>query len=146
MPEARGATSVEPGKEKEIGIVLTALVGASIPVIVRHEVAPAGVALSHLELQHNGAASLLALQFDRSGNSSVFGDLAVTFTPQGGAPQVIGRAAGIAVYTPNPLRRAKLALQAPAGVTLAHGALQVTYRARPEAGGALLAEGTLALP
>ena len=146
MPEARGATSVEPGKEKEIGIVLTALVGASIPVIVRHDVAPAGVGLSHLELLKNGAAPLLALQFDRSGNSSVYGDLAVTFTPQGGPGQVVGRAAGIAVYNPNPLRRAKMALQPPPGVSLARGTLQVIYRARPEAGGAVLAEGTLALP
>jgi P pilus assembly chaperone PapD len=146
MPEPRGATSVEAGKENEIGIVLTALVGASIPVIVRHEVAPASVSLSHLELVKNGAAPLLALQFDRTGNSSVYGDLAVVFTPQGGAEQVVGRAAGIAVYNPNPLRRAKMALQPPPGVVLARGALRVTYRERPEAGGALLAEGTLALP
>jgi P pilus assembly chaperone PapD len=146
MPDARGASSVEPGKEKEIGIVLTALVGASIPVIVRHEVAPANVALSHLELLKNGAAPLLALQFDRSGDSSVYGDLAVVFTPQGGAGQVVGRAAGIAVYNPNPLRRAKMTLAPPPGVALTRGALQVTYRARPEAGGAVLAEGTLALP
>jgi P pilus assembly chaperone PapD len=146
VPAARGATSVEAGKDKEIGIVLTALVGASIPVIVRHEVAPASVSLSHLDLVKNGAAPLLALQFDRTGNSSVYGDLAVAFTPQGGAEQVIGRAAGIAVYNPNPLRRAKMGLQLPPGVVLARGALRVTYRERPEAGGALLAEGTLALP
>lgn len=146
MPEARGATSVEAGKEKEIGITLTALIGASIPVIVRHEVAPAGVSLSHLDLLKNGASPLLALQFDRTGNSSVYGDLAVAFTPQGGAGQVIGRAAGVAVYNPNPMRRAKISLQPAPGVVLAHGALTVTYRERPEAGGALLAEATLALP
>ena len=146
MPEARGPTSIEAGKDKQIGIVLTALVGASIPVIVRHEVAPASVSLSHLELVKNGAAPMLALQFDRTGNSSVYGDLAVVFTPQGGAEQAIGRAAGIAVYNPNPLRRAKMMLQLAPGVVLARGALRVTYRERPEAGGALLAEGTLALP
>jgi P pilus assembly chaperone PapD len=146
MPEPRGATSVEAGKGKEIGIVLTALIGASIPVIVRHEVAPASVSLSHVELVKNGAAPLLALQFDRTGTSSVYGDLAVAFTPQGGAEQVIGRAAGIAVYNPNPLRRARMALQPAAGVVLGRGALRVTYRERPEAGGALLAEATLALP
>ena len=146
MPEARGATSIEAGKDKQIGIVLTALVGASIPVIVRHEVAPASVSLSHLELVKNGAAPMLALQFNRTGNSSVYGDLAVVFTPHGGVEQVIGRVAGIAVYNPNPLRRAKMALQLAPGVVLARGALRVAYRERPEAGGALLAEGTLALP
>ena len=84
------ASSSEKGKE--IGIVLTALVGASIPVIVRHEVAPASVSLSHLDLIKNGAASVLALQFNRAGNSSVYGDLEVVFTSQGGAEQLIGRA------------------------------------------------------
>ncbi|GGE73619.1 fimbrial biogenesis chaperone [Massilia psychrophila] len=146
MPEPRGANSVEAGKDKQIGIVLTALIGASIPVIVRHEVAPASVSLSHLELLKDGKAPLLTLQFERTGNSSVYGDLAVAFTPQGGAEQVIGRAAGIAVYNPNLLRRAKMSLQPAPGVVLARGALRVTYRERPEAGGALLAEGTLALP
>ncbi|WLI90871.1 molecular chaperone [Massilia sp. R2A-15] len=149
MPEPRGANSVEPGvKDKEIGIVLTALVGASIPVIVRHEVEPATVSLSHLELLKAPAAPqpTLALQFDRAGNSSVYGDLAVGFTPNGGAEKIIARANGLAVYNPNPLRRAKLPLQVPAGVVLAHGTLRVTYSARPEAGGAVLAEGTLPLP
>jgi P pilus assembly chaperone PapD len=148
MPEARGATSVEPGKEKEIGIVLTALVGASIPVIVRHEVAPASVSLSHLELQKAPGTQkpVMAFQFDRAGNSSVYGDVAVIFTPQGGADQVLARAAGVAVYNPNSLRRAKLALQPPPGLVLAHGTLRVTYNERPEAGGALLAEAALAVP
>lgn len=146
MPEPRGATSVEPGANgKEIGITLTALVGASIPVIVRHEVEPASVSLSHLAYLKSPQPTV-TLQFDRSGNSSVYGDLAVGFTPQGGAEQVIARAAGVAVYNPNPLRRAKIALQPPAGLALARGTLRVTYSARPEAGGAVLAEATLPLP
>lgn len=149
LPDASGAASVETkGTDpKAIGIVLKALVGASIPVIVRHADTSASVALSHLELlaPAAGAAPQLALQFDRSGNRSVYGDLAVAFTPQGGAEQVVARAAGIAVYHPNALRRAKLALQPPAGTALANGTLHVTYRERPEAGGAVLAEGTLAV-
>jgi hypothetical protein len=147
MAESRGATSVEAsGQEKEIGIVLTALVGASIPVIVRHEVSPASVSLSHLALQKAAPQPVLALQFDRAGNSSVYGDLAVSFTPLGGAEQVVGRAAGVAVYSPNALRRASLALQPPPNLPLARGTLRVAYRGRPEAGGALLAEAALEVP
>jgi hypothetical protein len=44
------------------------------------------------------------------------------------------------------LRRAQLPLQPPPGVALAHGTLRVTYRDRPEAGGALLAESALVVP
>jgi hypothetical protein len=149
MPQARGASSVEAkAGDKEIGIVLTALVGASIPVIVRHEDTVASVSLSHLELQQAGtpAQPVLSLQFDRTGNRSVYGDLAVSFTPQGGAEQPVGKAAGVAVYSPNSLRRAKLTLLPPAGLALARGTLRVTYSDRPEAGGALLAAGELTLP
>jgi P pilus assembly chaperone PapD len=149
MPEARGAASVEarPG-DQGIGIVLTALVGASIPVIVRHDATSASVALSNLELQPGAGAAppALVLQFERSGNRSVYGDLAISFTPRGRAEQVVGRASGVAVYSPNTLRRARLVLQPAPGTVLAHGTLRVSYRDRPEGGGALLAEGELPVP
>lgn len=151
MPESKGATSVESGAAEPggIGIAITALVGASIPVIVRHDATSASVSLSQLELQPPGAAGApptLALQLERTGNRSVYGDLAISFAPQGGSEQVVGRAAGVAVYTPNALRRAKVSLQPPKGALLARGTLRVTYRERPEAGGALLGESSLTLP
>lgn len=151
MPEARGAASVETqaGQPGGIGITITALVGASIPVIVRHEATSASVSLSHLEIQAPpapGAAPTLAFQFERSGNRSVYGDIAVSFAPRGGSEQVVARAAGVAIYTPNVRRRSKLPLQAPGGVAFQHGTLRVTYSERPEAGGAVLAESSLVLP
>jgi P pilus assembly chaperone PapD len=150
LPDAKGATSIESmgTGDKEIGVHLTALIGASIPVIVRHGETEASVSLSHLELEQPaaGQAPVLALQLQRSGNRSVYGDLTVGFTPQGGDAQVIAKAGGVAVYSPNPLRRAKIALQPPLGVALARGTLRVTYRERPEAGGKLLAEAAMVLP
>ncbi|MDB5838050.1 MAG: hypothetical protein JWQ23_2 [Herminiimonas sp.] len=151
LPEPKGAASIEsqaPQGEKEIGVTLTALIGASIPVIVRHGETAANVTLSHLELQKPSAdqAQILSLQLDRSGNRSVYGDLAVSFAPQGGTEQVIAKAGGVAVYSPNPLRRAKLVLQPPSGLALSRGTLRVTYRERPEAGGKLLAEAAITLP
>lgn len=151
VPESQGATSIEtqgsPAGD-EFAIKLTALIGASIPIIVRHGDTAATVTLSHLALQKSAPdqAPVLALQMERSGNRSVYGDLAVSFTPHGGAEQVIGKVGGIAVYTPNHLRRAKLALQVPPGLVLAHGSLRVTYRERPDNGGKLLAEAALVLP
>ncbi|MGZ8319302.1 MAG: fimbrial biogenesis chaperone, partial [Telluria sp.] len=89
LPDARGNTSIEAqGKAgADIGVQLNALVGASMPVIVRHGATSATVALSNLALQRaeTGRAPVLSLQFDRTGNSSVYGDLQVTFTPAGGA-------------------------------------------------------------
>jgi P pilus assembly chaperone PapD len=148
LPDVEGSNSVESQAKpsKEIGIVLTALVGASVPVIVRHGDTAATVALSRLELAGTAAAPLLAMQFARSGNASVYGDLTATFTPRGGAEQQLGKMGGIAVYAPNPLRQAKMALQPPAGLKLANGTLLLTFRERAEAGGNLLAQATLVLP
>ncbi len=152
VPDASGASSIDAAGQKlaagEIGVQLKALIGVSIPVIVRHGETAVTVTLSSLELlkPEAGQDPVLAFVLQRSGNRSVYGDLAATFTPQGGAAQEVGKAGGVAVYTPNPLRRVQLALQPPAGLVLAHGTLRVTFRDRPDAGGKLLAEAAIELP
>ncbi|MGX4641956.1 fimbrial biogenesis chaperone [Massilia sp. SYSU DXS3249] len=149
QPEADGKASIENqgAGGSGIGVVMTALVGASVPVIVRHGVTNASVKLSGLALGKDEARQpQLALQFEREGSSSVYGDISVTFTPRNGKPQGLAQMGGIAVYTPNRTRQAILPLQVPAGVTLAGGTLEVSYRDRPEAGGKLLAQASLNLP
>ena len=145
QPETSGHNSVETRKDrnKGIGVMITALIGASVPVIVRHGKLDAEVQLTHLELQQPEQAPSLALWMERSGERSVYGDLAVTFTPQGGPETVIARANGVAVYSPNLVRRARLALKSPSEKPLANGVLRVTYQEPAEAGGKLLAEAAL---
>ena len=150
VPEAGGATSIDAAgiKPGEVGVQLKALVGVSIPLIVRHGETTAGVALTGLQLLKSSAGQppLLAAVLNRSGNRSVYGDLGATFTPRGGPPQEVGKAGGVAVYTPNALRRVKLELQPPPGLALAGGTLRLSFRERPEAGGKLLAEAAIELP
>lgn len=150
QPEARDNTSIETrgaAASKEIGIKLTTLVGMSIPVIVRHGNTDASVALTRLALQQPAKGPpTLALHMERSGNQSVYGDLTVSLIPTRGDEQVIARVNGVAVYSPNPLRRASIALQWPKGQRLAGGALRVSYREQAEDGGKLLAEALLPLP
>jgi hypothetical protein len=147
LPEAEGSTSIEnQAGGKEIGVVLNTLVGASVPVIVRHGATSAAVRLSGLALAREGKQPVLSLLFEREGGSSVYGDLAVSFTPRGGKPQQLAQVGGIAVYTPNALRKAAVPLQLPGGAALAHGTIEVSYRERPEAGGKLLAQAALELP
>lgn len=140
-----GATDLKPG---EVGIQLQALVDVSIPLIVRQGETGATLSLSGLELPRPAAGQppVLAAVLHRSGNRSVYGDLGATFTPQGGAPQEVAKAGGVAVYNPNPLRRVKLELRPPAGLALARGTLRLSFRERPEAGGKLLADAVLELP
>lgn len=144
------ASSVDPGPggEARIGVLLKTLIGASIPVIVRHGALDASVALAQLTLQpgQGGQAPVLAFVLERGGNSSVYGDLHASLVTRAGSEHLLARASGVAVYTPNSLRRASLSLTLPEGVTLEGGQLRLTYRERPEAGGKLLAEAVLALP
>ena len=150
LPEARGATSIESqAKGDEIGIVLNTAINASIPIIVRHGATAASVVLSQLELINGapGQPPLLGLDIERSGNASVYGDLAVSFAPQnGGAEQLLVKIGGLAVYHPNPVRHAKLVLRPAAGAALVHGTIKVVFRERPEAGGKQIAQASLALP
>lgn len=149
LPPAEGSTSIESKAQNAtgVGVVLTALVGASMPVIVRHGATSAAVTLSHLALQKDAAGQpALAMQFNRTGNSSVYGDIDVSFAPDSGAARQLGKVGGVAVYNPNTVRRALLPLQLPAGVKLERGTLHATFRQRPEAGGAVLASAALPLP
>ncbi|MDK6078339.1 molecular chaperone [Massilia varians] len=149
LPDAEGSTSVENrgAQNSQIGVMINALVGASMPVIVRHGNVDATVKLAGLALQKDAARNpVLVLRFERDGTGSVYGDVSVSFTPRGGKPEALAQVGGVAVYTPNRARQAALPLQVPKGVTLAGGTLEVAYRARPEAGGKLLAQASLNLP
>ncbi|MCC2956614.1 fimbria/pilus periplasmic chaperone [Massilia sp. IC2-477] len=149
LPDVEGSASIEnrSAGDGQVGVVIQTLVGAAMPVIVRHGNLSANVSLDGLALQKDEAKRpLLALRLQREGSSSVYGDLSVTFTPRGGKPQSLAQVSGIAVFTPNRVRKAMLPLQVPPGVALAGGTIEVAYRDRPEAGGKLLAQASLALP
>jgi P pilus assembly chaperone PapD len=149
QPEAKGKHNIETRDPADdtIGITLKALVSMSIPVIVRHGNTSADVSLTHLEFQKPaGKEPILAFWMERRGNQSVYGDLTVSFAPRGGTAQVIGRANGVAVYTPNPARRAGIVLDPPANMALRNGTLRITYREQAEDGGKQMAEAVLQLP
>lgn len=134
----------------EVGIQLTALVGVSIPVIVRHGDTAATVKISDISLMAAPAGKddgpALSFTLERSGNRSVYGDLVVSFTPAGGQEAVVAKASGVAVYSPNARRRAKLVLRPASGSSFGAGSFTVKYLERREDGGKLMAQANLVLP
>jgi P pilus assembly chaperone PapD len=129
-------------------VQLTAIYGVSIPIIVRHGDTAAKATLSELEIAPpSGADATPALRFriGRTGNQSVYGNLTVSFVPARGKPSVVGLANGVAVYTPNPLRRAAIQLRAPPGVVLKNGRLHLAYT-KQEKGSETIAEADLLVP
>lgn len=131
-----------------VEVKISALIGVSIPVIVRQGNPQARVELTHLVLEKGSAKSapILSIQIDRSGSRSVYGDFLITFKKANGIEKTVGRAQGVSVYTPNPLRRARLVLQPDADMPLQEGVLAVTFKERPEDGGGVIARGELVVP
>ncbi|TFH49110.1 MAG: molecular chaperone [Bacteroidia bacterium] len=120
-----------------ISVTLTPIFGITIPAIIRVGQPSFNVTLSDLALTMNGdSIPQFQLTFNRTGNYSVYGDLAVDhISPQGTITRV-GAANGVAVYTPNRLRRFKFNLTSVPGVDFAAGKIRVTFSAptdmRPE--------------
>lgn len=141
-------TATTASAKNEVSIVLKTLIGASIPVIVRHGQTSASVTLDslHVEAGRAGTAPELGFTFRREGNRSVYGDVVATYVAPGEKPVVIGSATGIAVYVPNVERKARLPLKPPEGLLLHGGEIQLRYNEQADAGGALIAQATVRVP
>ena len=141
-------SQLKPGSN-EVGVTIAALIGVSIPIIVRHGETDASVTLTEVSIEKPkgpGQPGVVALVMNRAGNRSVYGDLSATFKAATGAEQIVAQAGGVSVYVPNPLRRVKLTLQTPVGTVLAGGTLTVTYKERTADGGKMLAQNTIQIP
>ncbi len=117
-----------------IGIRLTPIFGISIPVIVRIGDLPASLSLSGLALEKTEENRLvLQTTLNREGRKSVYGDLTADYAAPGAEPVNVGLVRGIAVYTPNTLRRFSMPLNVPEGIDLSKGKLLVRFSSSNEA-------------
>ncbi|MCH6591357.1 MAG: molecular chaperone [Proteobacteria bacterium] len=147
-----GKSVEEPsGDDTGIRVRLIPIYGVTIPVIVRHGDLTAKVSLTDLALAPaggQGEGDRLSFRINRGGNRSVFGDLTVTYFPNGGKADelVVAQVTRLAVYTPNASRTVMMPLRFPDGVTLGRGRLHVAFREIPKNGGALLGEAEIGVP
>lgn len=113
-----------------ISIKLIPVFGITIPVILRTGEGSVNVSLSDLHLQfEQDTIPRLGFTFNRSGDYSVYGDIAVDhISPQGTVTRV-GIANGVAVYTPNVRRRFEFSLINTAGLDLERGKLLISFSA-----------------
>jgi hypothetical protein len=141
LPPAESQAAATPAADsKELEINLHAVYSVSIPVIVRHGVTTAEVAIRDVAVRNDAVTFTL----DRKGTRSVYGDLVVSLRNGPGPERVIARANGVAVYTPNASRRVRLPL-APAALPLAAGELHVSFAERKEQSGRIEAASRVAL-
>jgi len=127
-----------------IGIRLIPIFGITIPIIARVGELPMKVELQELQLNIDSVANL-AVTFNRTGEKSVFGDLLVDWVSPSGEKTEVGIVRGIAVYTPNNIRRFSMKLRQEPGVDFRKGRLVVRYQAPNDQKAEIFAEKELIL-
>jgi hypothetical protein len=149
----RSVPKTDPlGEEKvitdsnSISVRLTPVFGITIPAIIRVGESTTKVTLSDLKLEIAADGNpVLKLVFNRTGNFSVYGDLAVDHVSSQGIVTRVGAANGVAVYTPNTVRRFQINLNKVAGLDLISGKLKVFFSAPSDVKPVKYAEAELIL-
>jgi len=147
VPKIRPLGEEETVKDSTtISVRLTPIFGITIPAIIRVGESNTKVTLSDLALDiAEDTTPNLRLKFNRTGNFSVYGDLAVDHVSPQGTVTRVGAANGIAVYTPNTARRFQFNLNKVPGVDFRSGKLLVRFSASSDVKPAKFAEAELLL-
>jgi hypothetical protein len=116
-----------------IGVKLIPIFGITIPVIIRVGESTMKVNLTDLNFSFmNDTIPVLQFAFNRTGNMSVYGDILVEHISPGMIITPVGTVRGIAVYTPNSLRRFQMELDKKAKVDYRTGKLKLTYTSQSD--------------
>jgi P pilus assembly chaperone PapD len=112
VPKQTALGAEEKSKDSTaIGVKLIPIFGITIPVIIRSGESTMKVNLSDLKFETiNDTIPRLQLTLNRTGNMSVYGDLFVEHVSPQAEIVKVGIVKGIAVYTPNPMRRFQMDL------------------------------------
>jgi hypothetical protein len=133
--------------DTSISVRLIPIFGISLPVIIRIGENTTQTTLSDLSLEMGqDTVPILNVVFHRTGNMSVYGDLVVDHMPgQGGKTVRVGVIRGIAVYTPNAIRRFRMPLANMPGINYHSGKLHIAYSTPSDHKLATIAEAELIL-
>ncbi len=113
-----------------ISVKLTPVFGITIPAIIRVGESTAKVTMSDISLEMvRDTVPMLKLAFNRSGNMSIYGDLAVDYISANGKKTRVGIANGIAIYTPNTRRTFQFDLKVLPEVDYHSGRLVLVFSA-----------------
>jgi hypothetical protein len=129
-PSSSSVEALTQQTPEGITIELVPIVGISIPVIVRQGDLSSAVTLSNAKIvsaDQSGGAAKISVDINRAGNSSAYGDLRATFTPEGAAPIVIAQANGVAVYANMQSRLFEMPLTLPADLKLGNGEVDIVF-------------------
>jgi len=129
-----------------ISVKLTPIFGITIPAIIRVGQPAVSVTITDPVLRfENDTLPRLGIVFNRTGDYSSYGDLAIDHVSPQGTVTRVGVANGVAVYTPNTIRRFEVTLINTKDVDLTTGRLLITYSAPSDVKPEKYAEAVLLL-
>jgi hypothetical protein len=129
-----------------ISIKLLPIFGMTIPVIVRVGESTARVNIFDISFKMvNDTLPAISLAFKRTGNISVYGDIAFYHISPLGKITRVNFVQGMAIYTPNLVRRFKVNLDRTLGVDYRKGKLHIVYSSQSAAKPEKFAEAELLL-
>ncbi len=137
----------DPAKETNtISVKLTPVFGITIPVIIRIGKPEAIVTLEDLKFGVDDENNpVLDISFKRSGEKSIYGNLVVEHISPAGVSNRVAIVNGIAVYTPNNLRKFRLKLLKSGEIDYSSGKLKLLYTAPSDLDPETFAEAELIL-
>jgi hypothetical protein len=129
IPKARPLGEKDlPADTTTISVKLTPVFGITIPVIIRVGSTMANVTLTDVSFESvNDTIPRIKMIINRTGNRSVYGDLSVDYISPQGKIVHVGEANGVAVYTPNKIRKFQFELMRAPGIDFKSGQLRVIY-------------------
>ncbi len=134
VPNDKPLGEKDEGKDgKSISVRIVPVFGISIPVIIRTGSSTMSATISNAAIELiDKAPPKLKLDFTRSGNMSVYGDIKVDHISPQGKITPVGIAKGFAIYTPINNRYFAFDLDKTAPVNFHKGKLHIEYAAQTD--------------
>jgi hypothetical protein len=113
-----------------ISVKLEAVFGISIATIIKKGTSNTRTTISDLfyekdkELNH-----FINFNLNRTGNMSTYGDIHINYVSLNNTIVEVAKVKGVAVYTPGEVRKVKIQLKTPKGITFTGGTFKVVYTA-----------------
>ncbi len=131
MPEKETSPLGQENKDADttkVTVKLEPVFGISIPTIIRKGTPNTFVSISNLEYTlEDDSQHFLSFRIHRSGNMSTYGDIVIHYISDDNTSYEIGKASGLAVYTPGTVREVKMQLKKPADADFNTGKFRIRY-------------------
>jgi len=111
-----------------VSVKLQAVFGISIATIINKGASDTVASITGIAYENEGNSNhFLNFSINRSGNMSTYGDISIYYISKDNTSYKIGKASGLAVYTPGTIRKVKMQLEKPEDVNFSEGKFKVVY-------------------